>query len=105
METRVDVSELLRRLEKLEGRFPKNARFATAEGHVHGTKGVAGGGGGGGHTQLHAMSSAADHSGAITSVQHGTFTSGDLHTDHLALAGRAGTANNAKLSTDSTGIL
>ena len=45
METRVDISELLRRLEKLEGRFPKNARASAAEGHVH--KPAAGGGGGG----------------------------------------------------------
>ena len=60
---------------------------------------------GAGHGQLHAMSSVADHSGSITSAQHSIFSGGDLHTDHLALAGRAGTANNAKLSTDSTGIL
>src|SRR3989475_5494591 len=105
METRVDISEVLRRLEKLEGRFPKNARFATAEGHVHGTKGVAGGGGGSGHGQLHAMSSAADHSGAITSAQHGTFTAGDLHTDHTALLGRAGSTNDTILSTTTGGIL
>ena len=45
METRTDISELLRRLEKLEGRFPKNARASAAEGHVH--KPAAGGGGGG----------------------------------------------------------
>ena len=51
------------------------------------------------------MSSAADHSGAITSAQHGTFTAGDLHTDHTALLGRAGSTNDTILSTTTGGIL
>jgi hypothetical protein len=95
----MEISELERRLEKIEGRFPKNGRMSTLEGHVH--KPAAGGA----HGQLHAMSSVLDHSGSISSGQHGTIGSGDLHTEYVALAGRPGTANNTKLSTTATGIL
>jgi hypothetical protein len=34
------------------------------------------------HAQLHALQSATDHSGVISSTQHGTLASGDLHTEY-----------------------
>lgn len=98
MATEIIPREIEERLDALEGRFPKNSLRSTMEGHVHKPPVFAS------HARLHAMSDVLDHSGAISAAQHGT-PAGDLHTGHALLAGRAGIANNLRLSTDSTGIL
>src|SRR5207247_4402272 len=74
METRFDISELLRRLEKLEGRFPKNARASSAEGHVH--KPAAGGGGGG--TTIIVQKDDATIEGAATTIDFDDTDAGGL---------------------------
>jgi len=35
------------------------------------------------HTRLHSISDPLDHSGSITSTQHGTIATGDLHTEYV----------------------
>lgn len=57
---------------ELAGNYPNPTVKATHSGSPH-------------HTQAHALSG-ADHSGAISSAQHGSLASGDLHPEYLRKA-------------------
>lgn len=53
------------------------------------------------HTRLHSVSDVLDHSGSITSTQHGILTSGDLHTEYQKESEREAASGYAGLDASS----